>query len=219
MSHWHKLLDRAIRGLESLPQLIVSTEDWTLGGGTALMLQHRHRMSKDIDIFFHDFQYLPFLSPRVGGETVWYAQAYDETAHYLKLQYPEGEIDFIVSASITDIAARALDVPGALAAAIPDYVVRIEHPVEIALKKLWHRGPDLKVRDIFDISVIAEHHEQLLLANLHYVTPKKTAILQRLARINPDFFLASIDELDILPDYMQIAKKALTRAQAILERI
>lgn len=219
MSHWHRLLDRAIRGLGSLPQLTVTNDDWTLGGGTALMLQHQHRMSKDIDIFFHDVQYLAFLSPRVGGEAIWDADAYDETAHYLKLLYPEGEIDFIVSTMITDIAPHLLAVDDDLQAAIPAYLVPIEHPVEIALKKLWHRGPELKIRDVFDIAVVAEHHEPLLLSNLHHVRPKKLAILDRLNRIDSDFFRASINELDILPDYIGTAKSALVMASAILGKI
>ncbi|MEK1893849.1 MAG: nucleotidyl transferase AbiEii/AbiGii toxin family protein [Rhizobium sp.] len=73
MSHWHTLLDRAIRGLESLKKSNVAPEDWTLGGGTALMLHHQHRMSQGIDIFIDDAQYLAFLSPRLGGEAIWNA--------------------------------------------------------------------------------------------------------------------------------------------------
>jgi hypothetical protein len=34
-------------------------------------------------------------------------------------------------------------------------VINIEHPVETALKKLHYRGNMLKVRDIFDIDVVA----------------------------------------------------------------
>ena len=35
-------------------------DHWTLGGGTAMMLQIDHRESHDIDIFFPDPQLLPF---------------------------------------------------------------------------------------------------------------------------------------------------------------
>lgn len=37
---------------------------WTLGGGTALMLQIVHRESDDVDIFLHDSQQLPLLDPQ-----------------------------------------------------------------------------------------------------------------------------------------------------------
>lgn len=183
------------------------------------MLHHQHRMSQDIDIFIDDAQYLAFLSPRLGGETIWNAQAYDEAAHYLKLRYPEGEIDFIVSGMITETVVRPFDIAGDAEAGIPDYRFLIEHPVEIALKKLWYRGAELKVRDVFDIAVVAEHHERLLLSNLHYARPKKTAILDRLDRIDPGFFMAAIDELDIMPAYEALGSEALRRFHAIAAAI
>jgi hypothetical protein len=32
--------------------------DWTFGGGTVLMLRHKHRISRDVEIFVPDPQYL-----------------------------------------------------------------------------------------------------------------------------------------------------------------
>ena len=41
---------------------------------------------------------------RLGGETVWDCDAFDEAAHHLKLIFPGGgEIDFIVAAAITNM--------------------------------------------------------------------------------------------------------------------
>jgi nucleotidyltransferase AbiEii toxin of type IV toxin-antitoxin system len=71
--------------------------DWTLGGGTALMLAAGHRLSKDIDAFIDDPQYLSILSPDVTD--VWTCPTWDKAANYLKLRYPEGEIDFIITTS------------------------------------------------------------------------------------------------------------------------
>jgi hypothetical protein len=71
------------------------------------MIHAGHRVSKDIDAFIHDPQYLSFLSPRLAGEAVWGCEAFNEAAHYLKLIFPEGEIDFIVAAAITDLKKRA----------------------------------------------------------------------------------------------------------------
>lgn len=39
---------------------------WTFGGGTVLMLRHGHRLSKDIDLFVPDPQYLGFVNPRLS---------------------------------------------------------------------------------------------------------------------------------------------------------
>ena len=155
----------------------------------------------------------------MGGEAIWGADAYNEAGHYVKLRYLEGEIDFIVSRAITDIEPHRLSVDGNVQDAIPTYVVSIEHPVEIALKKLWHRGPELKIRDVFDIAVVAKHHGSLLISNLHHVRSKKVAIADRLSRIDEGFFRASMDELDILPAYAGTAKSALANVRDLLERI
>src|SRR5262249_800083 len=39
-------------------------DEWTFGGGTAMMPQINHRESRDIDIFLPDPQLLPFLDPQ-----------------------------------------------------------------------------------------------------------------------------------------------------------
>src|SRR5689334_15424612 len=111
------------------------------------MIRADHRLSRDIDAFIDEPQYLPYLSPRTGGEGIWGCQAYDEGANFLKLRYPEGEIDFIVAANVTSIPADSMTIPGR--DGIPDYELQVEHPVEIALKKLHYRGAMLKVRDAF----------------------------------------------------------------------
>ena len=65
------------------------------------MIHADHRISKDIDAFIDDPQYLSILSPRLSGESVWACDAFTETANHLKLVFPEGEIDFIVAPAIT----------------------------------------------------------------------------------------------------------------------
>jgi hypothetical protein len=71
LSNWRLLLDRTAGGLARLKAKGQPVPPWTLGGGTALMLHTRHRLSKDIDAFIDDPQYLTILSPRLGGEGVW----------------------------------------------------------------------------------------------------------------------------------------------------
>jgi hypothetical protein len=95
LSNWRLLLSRTIMGLEQLEQQGQAVPEWVLGGGTALMVHANHRLSKDIDAFVDDPQYLGIMSPKVTE--VWSCRTWDEAAHYLKLIYAEGEIDFIVS--------------------------------------------------------------------------------------------------------------------------
>lgn len=130
------------------------------------MLHTGHRLSKDIDAFITDLQYLSILSPRLAGEDIWACETYDEAANHLKLVYPEGEIDFIVAAPITDLSSEDVTIPDEQAGR--SVQIAVEHPVEIALKKLVYRAGSLKVRDIFDIAVVDSLHDDLLRANLHH---------------------------------------------------
>lgn len=57
-SEWESLLDLALPALDHVFPNARSVEHdpgvmpaWTLGGGTAIMIQIRHRVSHDIDIF------------------------------------------------------------------------------------------------------------------------------------------------------------------------
>ena len=143
------------------------------------MLHTGHRLSKDIDAFISDLQYIPILSPRLGGEDVWACDTYDESPNHLKLVYPEGEIDFIVAAPITDLACESMRIPDEQDDESTE--IEVEHPVEIALKKLFYRAGSLKVRDIFDIAVVDSLHHDLLRSNLRHASHVKRDILTRLA--------------------------------------
>lgn len=212
MSHWQRLLDRAIGGLERLRQNGQPVPDWVLGGGTALMINAAHRTSKDIDAFITDPQYLALLSPRLGGEDVWKCEAYEEAAHHLRLVFPEGEIDFIVAAPITDLPPerKTIDVNGS------SYVIDVEHPVEVALKKLNYRGGMLKVRDVFDVSVVDALFPELLRANVSRVAHLKSAILARLDAISPSFLRLELGELDISENWRTNARACLPRVRGIV---
>jgi hypothetical protein len=217
LSHWRTLLDRTIRGLEALKQDGSPTPDWVLGGGTALMIWADHRLSRDIDAFIDDAQYLPMLSPRVGGEQAWGCEAYDEASHYLKLRYPEGEIDFIVAATITDMPVETKLIPAA--DGFPERRIVIEHPVEIALKKLHYRGGQMIVRDAFDICVVDELHPDLLRSRLAEVSSSRDAILSAADRIKRPFFDSYLEQLDIRPKWEGLATESYTRIREIFEAI
>jgi hypothetical protein len=45
----------------------IGMHNWSFGGGTALMLQIRHRERHEIDLFIDDAQDLPCLNPKTQG--------------------------------------------------------------------------------------------------------------------------------------------------------
>jgi hypothetical protein len=183
------------------------------------MIHSGHRLSKDIDAFIDDPQYITLLSPRLGGEDIWSCETYDETAHYLKLIYPEGEIDFIVSGSITylPVESKIIDMgevrPGT------SHTINVEHPVEIAIKKLHYRGTMLKIRDIFDIAVVDSLFSEELRDNLRYVSHLKQGILERLSVISEEFLHQELDELAIADEWRPLAATCLQRVKEIAEAI
>lgn len=183
------------------------------------MIHSAHRLSKDIDAFIDDPQYLTLLSPRLGGEDIWSCDAYDETSHYLKLIYPEGEIDFIVSGSITDLSVEAKTIDMGDIRPGTSHTVKVEHPVEIAIKKLHYRGTMLKIRDIFDIAVVDSLFSEELHENLHHVSHLKHGILERLSAISEDFLHQQLDELAIEDKWRELAATCLQRVKEIADAI
>ena len=61
---WKALFRQALRLLDDLSKKSGTDPFWTFGGGTVLMLRYRHRMSRDVDIFVPDPQYLGYVTPR-----------------------------------------------------------------------------------------------------------------------------------------------------------
>src|SRR5258706_10811127 len=98
---WETLFQRALKLIDSVAESGTKLENWSFGGGTVLMLKHRHRFSKDIDIFIPDPQYLNYLTPRLNSVAEAMTGDYVEQGNFLKLQFKEGEIDFVASAPLT----------------------------------------------------------------------------------------------------------------------
>lgn len=123
--------------------------EWTLGGGTVMAVRHDHRFSRDIDVFVPDPQHLGYLNPRLWEAAAVGDPDCQESAEYLKLRYPEGEVDFIVGHLLTK--------PGAQPAQMQGRAVRLETDIETVAKKLHHRGNRLAARDLFDLAFVLEH--------------------------------------------------------------
>ena len=68
------------------------------------MLRYGHRLSKDIDIFVPDPQYLGYVTPRLSERAADLTQDYTEAATFVKLQFDEGEIDFVAAPNLLPAA-------------------------------------------------------------------------------------------------------------------
>ena len=141
---WRKLLELVLPALDALPADCA----WTLGGGKALALALGHRISYDIDVFFENARALRLLSPQRNATVRGLAGGWQEPGHYIKLERPEGAIDFLVAAQRTSSASRSYDFDGRR--------IAVETPAEILAKKLHFRGSRLLVRDIFDLLALCE---------------------------------------------------------------
>lgn len=145
------LLSKAIQALEEAE---ITAEVWEVGGGTVLAHYFNHRLSKDIDIFLNDPQMLSVLSPRFNNVTEE-ALDYDEMTNYISLTYPEGKIDFIISPQITS--------QGVVQETFFGHQVNLESPIEIVIKKIFHRGDQVLPRDLFDLAAVYTLYNKELL--------------------------------------------------------
>lgn len=133
------LLELALSAIDSLGEC-----EWTWGGGTALAIHLEHRVSFDIDIFLTDSNSLRDLSPRRNAVVRSLSDSWQELGHYIKIERPEGEIDFIVSRFFTE--------PGFRSWAHDGRELPLETVTEILAKKLHWRGSNALARDVFDLA-------------------------------------------------------------------
>lgn len=172
------------------------------------MLRHKHRFSKDIDIFVSDPQYLAYLSPRVNTTAESMTHNFIEQGNFLKLQFAEGEIDFVASAPLTDNPAAS--------ERLLDRDVKVETSTEIVAKKVWHRGESFKARDIFDLAMVIEREPAALAPMQPVLRDRRATVLARItageAQLRHDF--AELEILDYTRSYdecVEIVVKALEK--------
>jgi hypothetical protein len=137
---WRALFDLALVAIDSLN----GEYRWSWGGGTALAVHLDHRDSFDIDIFFTDSQALRELSPQRNATVRAITDKWQEPGHYIKLERPEGEIDFIASPLLSD--------PGMQVWPYKGRDLPLETVTEILAKKLHWRGSTALARDVFDLA-------------------------------------------------------------------
>jgi len=184
--------------------------DWTFGGGTALMRRFRHRVSRDVDIFFPDPQYLGYVSPRLNDKAEELTPKYLETEMSVKLYFPEGEIDFIVSAPVTTDPPSVERILGR--------EVRVETTAEIIGKKVRYRGSAFTGRDLFDLALVATRDPRAIETIRPILRRQGPALRERIATGGKALRTAfeALDTLEFKPSYdecVRIVSKTLDEAE------
>ena len=209
LNAWEGLFQRALQILDSAPRAGKMLRDWSFGGGTVLMRRHRHRLSTDIDIFLPDPQLIGHLSPRLNPAVESLTHDYDEQASFLKLYFPEGEIDFVVSGFLTANPVQTERINGR--------DINVETSAEIIAKKVWYRGANFTARDMFDFALIALREPWAIIHAGEILSTRRTAVLQWIEdegeALREDF--EALDALDFRPrfdDCVQAIRKALAQS-------
>ncbi|MBI2970279.1 MAG: nucleotidyl transferase AbiEii/AbiGii toxin family protein [Gammaproteobacteria bacterium] len=172
LKSWEFLFAQALELIDSVGDAGIEIRDWTFGGGTVLMRRHRHRFSKDIDIFIPDPQYLGYLTPRLNDKAESLTRDYIEQAGFLKLIFPQGEIDFVASAPLTQrpsVTEILLGRP-----------IQVETSTEIVAKKLWHRGEQFTARDILDVAMVIEKEPGALHEIVPVIRDRRGVVMERI---------------------------------------
>lgn len=203
---WETLFQRALLLIDSARDSGATLDNWSFGGGTVLMRRHRHRFSKDIDIFVLDPQCLPYLSPRLNDKAESLTSDYVEQADFLKLNFPEGEIDFVASAPLTE-NATVIEI-------LFQREVQVETSSEIIAKKVWHRGNRFTARDIFDLALVVEKEPEALWKIQPILHDRREVILETIASQEAALreAFAALEVLDYRRSFdecVELAKNAL----------
>lgn len=173
------------------------------------MRRYRHRISRDVDIFIGDPQYLTAFSPRLNNVADALTENYVEDARFLKLRFDEGEIDFIVGHHLSDQPTVQEEIIGRS--------VLVETPREIIAKKVFHRAADFTARDLFDFSLVIVKDHGGLIANAGIFREKRSALVGQLdkneAAIREDF--EALDVLDYRPSFERSMKTVRDFLQAL----
>ena len=185
---WDILFQRALRLVDDFRRHGgLADPFWTLGGGTVLMFRYAHRISKDIDIFVPDPQYLGYVTPRLSDAAASMTVQYTEMpGSFVKLQFEEGEIDFVAAPNLTDAAWESWEIQG--------QPVRVETAAEVIAKKMFHRGDRATARDLFDLALVVEREPEILAAAAPFLMRHRDRFLEQVSHPGAGF-IASFEAL------------------------
>jgi predicted nucleotidyltransferase component of viral defense system len=174
---WKEILASAVAIFADLEKKGFGSPDVVIGGGTVLMFRFEHRLSKDIDFFMHDVQWLSLLTPRLNDTTAAMTTNYLEQGSGLKLVLPHGDIDFVVSGPVTDAKAiESLEFMG--------YTFLLEATEEILAKKLFYRAARFQPRDVFDFVVAIDSDRESAMRALAAAASNHDLLTRRLEQLS-----------------------------------
>lgn len=211
-SRWPELLTVAFEIIDHVNQAHDLLTGWTFGGGTAMMIQIGHRESHDIDLFLDDVQLLPYVEAAIAemqfslGEPTYNG---DGTGH-IKVAFDGiGEIDFIVTAHMTDAPTQTRELLGR--------DVALETIPEVIAKKVRFRGSYIQPRDIFDIAAACEAgFREEVITTLTNIPEYVEGTLTTLAKLSVDYVNGTNAQLMLRPDSTHLVDKAYDIATEVL---
>ncbi len=201
---WSDLLPHALSIIEDIKKHGSQDPFWTFGGGTVLMFRYQHRLSRDIDIFVPDPQYLGFVTPRLSDVAASVSTQYvEDQSSYVKLIRPEGEIDFVASPNLTEKPFEVWNIHG--------QPIRVETAAEIVAKKLWHRGERATARDLFDLSLVIEREPEALIKAAKFLQKNAQTFIEQITNRQTILRLQfnEINTLDYKPSYEDAAGRVI----------
>ena len=209
---WQSLLKQALRVLDNA-YIDISPHQWRFGGGTVLMINYGHRMSKDIDLFFSDPQLIDYVSPTTNDALEGEMGDYLDGHHFKRYVLPEGKLDFIKGHPITNLAPTILDFEGR--------TIFMDSSVEIAAKKIFYRCGEFKPRDVFDQAAVLlnEGEEDLAEFCLQFPDKAELALTKTLTMIDDGALELGLEALDILPAGEGIKKVSHEVVTAFFEKV
>jgi hypothetical protein len=97
-----------------------------------------------------------------------------EDSNFVKLAFPEGEIDFVAAPPLTSAPANAETLFGRR--------FLVETSSEIVAKKIWHRGAEITARDIFDFAMVSELEPEAMHEIAPILRDRRDVVLDRIQR-------------------------------------
>lgn len=183
------LLEKAIKILEYAN---IDNSQWSMGGGTILMLNYHHRLSKDVDIFVSNTQYFNGLSPKLN-DVAEDADFYQEGERFISLSYPEGKIDFVKAFQVSDYLPTLKHVF--------NQNIFVDDDIEIVTKKVFFRGASLHPRDLYDLATVylGPRRSELVKALIN-ISEQLQEFHDALQRVGPGFSFSKDYGLDLVLD-------------------
>lgn len=119
----------------------------------------------------------------------------EQPSAFVKLQFEEGEVDFVAAPNLLDCAWETWDVGGRS--------VKVETAAEINAKKMYHRGDRVTARDLFDFALVIEREPQELLMAMPFLLRHRETFLAQIRQPHAELRAAfsAIDTLDYMPDF------------------